>query len=310
VRLKPDYWVGYNNIMSTLGNLGDEEGSVRVGEQMMKAAGGRPGRAPEYMYTNYDGTVWDLPAERAEFIVEMESHGGIGVGAVSGGAENLGVAQIEVQMHDVEAAALRLKTTPVDDKNVPDIAAAAMARALLAEEEEDLKAAAQEWDTFAVAYANPTVSTANPPYICFAALTYEKTGQPTKADAALNAVGKLTFVDCNRFRGDLLELRGDWAGAQAWYAKAVKLAPSIPSGYYSWGVALAKHGDLDGAAAKLKDANQKGPHWADPLKAWGDALVKQGNTKDALAKYDDALKYAPNWKELKEARDALAKQKT
>jgi tetratricopeptide (TPR) repeat protein len=310
VRLKPDYWVGYNNIMATLAGIGDEEGVVRVGKQMMKAAGGRPGRAPEYMYTNYDGTVWDLPAERAQDIVEMESHGGVGTTITGGGAENLQVAQTEVQMHDVEAAALRLKTTPVEEKNVPDVAAAAMARALVAEEEGDLKAAAREWDAFAVAYANPTVSTSNTWNICYAALTYEKTGQPAKADAALNAVGKLTYVDCYRFRGDLLELRGDWVGAQAWYAKTVKLGPSIPSGYYSWGVALAKHGNLDAAAAKLKDANQKGPHWADPLKAWGDVLAKQGKTKDALVKYDEALKYAPNWKQLKEAREALTKQKT
>jgi tetratricopeptide (TPR) repeat protein len=123
-------------------------------------------------------------------------------------------------------------------------------------------------------------------------------------------VGKLNSVDCYRFRGDLLDLRGDWSSAQAWYAKAVKLGPSIPSGYYSWGVALAKRGNLDAAAAKLMDANQKGPHWADPPKAWGDVLVKQGRTKDALVKYDEALKCAPNWKQLKEAREALAKQKS
>jgi tetratricopeptide (TPR) repeat protein len=89
----------------------------------------------------------------------------------------------------------------------------------------------------------------------------------------------------------------------------VKVGPSIPSGYYSWGVALAKHGNLDGAAAKFKDANQKGPHWTDPLKAWGDVLVKQGKIKDALVKYDEALKYAPNWKQLKDAREAVARQK-
>jgi hypothetical protein len=29
----------------------------------------------------------------------------------------------------------------------------------------------------------------------------------------------------------------------------------------------------------------------------------------AQAKYDEALKYAPNWKQLKEARDAAAKEK-
>jgi len=86
--------------------------------------------------------------------------------------------------------------------------------------------------------------------------------------------------------------------------------PDLPAGYYSWGVALAKHGDLSGAEAKLKDANQRGPHWADPLKAWGDVLVKQGNTREALAKYDEALKYAPNWAALKESREAAAKQKS
>jgi len=92
---------------------------------------------------------------------------------------------------------------------------------------------------------------------------------------------------------------------QAWYAKAVKLAPSIPSAYYSWGMALAKHGDLSGAAAQFKDANLKGPHWADPLKAWGDVLVKQGHATEALAKYDAALKYVPNWKQLKEVRETV-----
>ena len=131
--------------------------------------------------------------------------------------------------------------------------------------------------------------------------------EPAKADAALETLGKLTYADCYRFRGDVLDLRGDWAGAQAWYAKAVKLAPSIPAGYYSWGLALARHGDLDGAAAQFRDANQKGPHWADPLKAWGDVLLKQNKSKEALAKYDAALKYAPKWQQLQDARAQAAK---
>jgi tetratricopeptide (TPR) repeat protein len=308
VRLKPDYWVGYNNIMYALHGLGDEEGAMQAGKQLTRVAGGRPGRAPESMYQNYDEMVWDLTAERASNIADMESHSGIGTTPGSLGPENVIVAQIEVRLHDLEAATLRLKVTPVDEKNVGDLATSALAEALLAEEAGDLKAAVTQWDTFAVAYANPTVSTSNPQYICFAALTYEKTGQPAKADAALVPVGKFTFVDCYRFQGDLLDLRGNWAAAQEWYAKAVKLAPSIPSGYYSWGLALAKHGDLDGAAAKLRDANQKGPHWADPLKAWGDVFAKQGKTKDAIAKYDEALKYAPNWKQLKETREAVARQ--
>jgi tetratricopeptide (TPR) repeat protein len=308
IRLNPDYWNGYHNVMDSLFSLGDEEAIVETGKQLMKRAGGRPGRAPEFYYENYDLAVWDLPAAHSSAIADMESHHGVGTTTFATGPENLNVAAIEVQMHDVESAEFRLKTTPIDQKNRPDVATAADARALLAEERGDLKEAAREWDSFAMEYVDPVVSSTGAQFICYAAVTYEKTGQPAKADAALNAVGKVTLVDCYRFRGDVLDLRGDWAAAQEWYAKAVKLAPSIPSGYYSWGVALAKHGDLDGAAAKFRDANQKGPHWADPLKTWGDVLVKQSNTKEALAKYDEALKYAPNWKQLKEAREATAKK--
>jgi predicted negative regulator of RcsB-dependent stress response len=310
LRQKPDYWVAYNNIMYGLAGTGDEEGVVRVGRQMIKAAGGRPGRAPEYQFQNYDSIVWDLPAVYASNIADMESHSGIGTTSGAGGTLNLAVAQYEAQLHDVDGAALRLKTTPVDSTAAPDVATSSMVRAMLAEEAGDLQLAAEQWDAFKVAYANPAVSTANPQYMCYAAVTYQKTGQAAKADAALAAVGQLTYVDCYRFRGDVLDLRGDWQGAQAWYAKAVQLGPSIPSGYYSWGLALARHGDLNGAAEKFKQANLDGPHWADPLKAWGDTLVKQGHTRQALDKYDEALKYAPNWSALKLARDAAAKQKS
>jgi len=307
LRLKPDYWVGYFNVIFALQALGDEEGAIREAEQMIKLAGGRPGRAPEYEYAIYDTMVWDLPAARAEIVADMESHGGVGTTPAVSGAESIIVAQDEALMHDVEAATRRLAATRVNEKNMVDVATTAFTRAVLAEERHDLQSAAGEWDTVALAYANPAVSAQDPILICFAAVTYERNDQPAKADAALNSVGKLHFVDCYRFRGDVLESRGDWAGAQDWYEKAVKLAPSIPSGYYSWGVALAKHGDLDGAAAKFRDANRKGPHWADPLKAWGDVLTRQGNSHDALAKYNEALKYAPNWTQLKEARETLTK---
>jgi hypothetical protein len=49
--------------MYALNGLGDEEGMLRVGEQIMKAACGRPGRAPEDDYQDYDQQVWDLQAK-------------------------------------------------------------------------------------------------------------------------------------------------------------------------------------------------------------------------------------------------------
>jgi tetratricopeptide (TPR) repeat protein len=212
-----------------------------------------------------------------------------------------------VLLHDVASAALVLKTATIDEKSAPDVVVAEEAKALLAEEAGDYMTAAIHWDLFSRADANPAVAAHNPSDICLAAPAYERTGQPMKADAALAAVGSLTFVDCDRFRGDVLDLRGDWAGAQAAYAQAVKLAPSIPSGYYSWGLALAKHGDLDGALAKLRQASEKGPHWADPLKAMGDVFARRQQWAEARARYDDALKYAPQWAALRQARDPVAR---
>jgi hypothetical protein len=60
----------------------------------------------------------------------------------------------------------------------------------------DLQEAAKECDAYVAANAGPTVSAAIPRGVCRAALIYEKTGQPAKADATLKAVGDLTFVDC------------------------------------------------------------------------------------------------------------------
>ena len=157
-----------------------------------------------------------------------------------------------------------------------------------------------------MAYANPRVSGDYPGRNCWVAPPEEAAGHSATADTLLKNAGR--FVDCYRFRADILDGRGDWTGAQKAYEDAVALAPDLPPAYWSWGVALLKHGDYVGAEAKLRAANLRGPHWADPLKSWGDLLAKQGKAGDALGKYDEALRYAPNWKELKDAREALAKR--
>jgi tetratricopeptide (TPR) repeat protein len=218
------------------------------------------------------------------------------------------IADIETRLHDPGSADLALQTTKADAKDPTVAAITHFVRGRLAAEGGDVLRAASEMEAFATAYADPAVSSNYPGYNCWVGPAEEAAGHAGKADAALEAGGH--FVDCYRFRGDILDHRGDWPGAQKAYADSVALAPDLPAGYYSWGVALARHGDLADAAGKLKDANQRGPHWADPLKAWGDVLAKQGQTKEALIKYDKALKYAPNWKQLNDAREALTKQKS
>jgi tetratricopeptide (TPR) repeat protein len=296
VQIKPDFWVGYNNIQNALWDLGDEEGAWRAGEDMRRAAGGRPGRAPEKYYQNWDQLTGSLSTWRDSMVEDVQSSAGVGTLAASSGPA---LADIYARMHDEDAAELALKTTKADT-NDPTIGAAThFVRGMLAADVHDTARAATEMEAFQASNY--------PGNNCWIAPAEEAAGHPDKADAILKTAG--TFVDCYRFRGDILDGRGDWAGAQQAYKEAVALAPDLPAAYYSWGVALARHGDFAGAEDKLKAANQRGPHWADPLKAWGDLLAKRGRWKDALAKYDAALKFAPNWVALRDARGAAANQK-
>jgi tetratricopeptide (TPR) repeat protein len=303
VKLQPDFWPAHNNIMNSLMMLGDEEGAWRAGKVMLAAAGGRPGRAPESDYTNLDLLTWNLQAGLDATLADAEANAGVGTAVNEAGSQ---IADVRARLHDPAAADLALKTAK-DDPHDPTIAAMThFVRGRLAADAGDAALAATEMEAFGAAYADPAVSSNYPGYNCWIATAEEAAGHPGKADAVLKTAG--TFVDCYRFRADILDGRGDWVGAQKAYADAVALAPDLPAAYYSWGGALARHGDLMGAETKLQDSTQRGPHWADPLKVWADVLAKQSKIKDALAKYDEALKYAPNWSELKEAREALAKQ--
>jgi tetratricopeptide (TPR) repeat protein len=305
VKLQPDLWSAHANIQNDLMILGDEEDAWRAGEDMRTAAGGRPGRAPEDDYSNWDYLTWNLQAWLDGIVANAEANAGVGTGSGSAGPI---IADIQSRLHDPQAADLALKTTK-EDPHDPTIAAMTHnVRGRLAAEAGDVASAAMEMEAYGAAFANPAVSSNTPGYNCWIAPAEEAAGHPDKADAVLKAAG--TFVDCYRFRADILDGRSDWVGAKKVYADAVALAPDLPAAYYSWGVALARHGDFMGAAAKLKDANQRGPHWADPLKAWGDVLVKQAKIKEAVVKYDEALKYAPNWNQLKEAREQASKQKS
>jgi tetratricopeptide (TPR) repeat protein len=299
--LKPDYWVAYNNVMNSAWAMGDEEGAWRAGEKMRDAAGGRPGRAPELYYQNWDTLTWNLQAWRAAMAADADKTSGAGSLTNS---DSPAIADIDARLHDPADAELQLETAQASASDPTIAAMAHFVHGRLAAEAGDNAKAATEMEAFGAAYADPLVSSDYPGYNCWIAPAEEAAGHPDRADAALKAGGH--FVDCYRFRGDILDHRGDWAGAQRAFADAVALAPDLPAAYYSWGRALARHGDLDGAVAKFAAANQRGPHWADPLKTWGDALMRQGKPNEALEKYNEALKYAPAWTALQEARARAA----
>jgi tetratricopeptide (TPR) repeat protein len=302
VKLKPDAWNAHADIQNVLMELGDEEGAWQAGVDMLKAAGGRPGRARELYFQNEDYLTWNLTAWLNEIVADADANAGVGSSANSAGPT---IADIQIRLHDPATADLAIKTTQDDPNNPTILAMTHFVRGRMAAEAGNTGQAITEMEAFGAAYANPAVSSNYPGYSCWIAPAEEAAGHPDKADAALATCGH--YVDGLRFRADILSGRGDWVAARKAYADAVALAPDLPASYYSWGVALAHHGDLADAEIKLKDAILRGPHWADPLKAWGDVLVKQGKSKEAHAKYEEALKYAPNWKELKAAREAAAK---
>jgi tetratricopeptide (TPR) repeat protein len=299
VARKPDFWYAWNNIADVLWLLGKEEEAWQFEEEMRKAVGGRPGRAPETAYSTTDALTWNLDSALNGLIAANA------VGPYSGPTVGPQLALLYLLKHDPSAAKTALLTTRRDLNDVTIPAVTHLARGWLAADAGDTAEAARELEEFAEAYSLPEVGGLYPGYQCWVAPAEEAAGRPEKADAVLASAG--SFLDCYRFRGDILDHRGDWVGAQSAYQKAIAIAPDLPAGYYSWGLALDRHGDQLQAEKQLRMACKRGPQWADPFKALGDVLSKQGERQKALRAYDEALTHAPNWDALRRARDAAAR---
>ena len=129
------------------------------------------------------------------------------------------------------------------------------------------------------------------------ALAKARTGDITGAQALI-AASPLDCYDCVRMRGLIAMEARQPAQADAWFARAIHDAPSIPFAYADWGMVLLTRGQPDRAIANFRLANEKGPHFADPLEGWGEALMAKTQSHQALAKFAQAEKYAPNWGRL------------
>jgi tetratricopeptide (TPR) repeat protein len=298
--LKPDYWTAYGNAILDASALGDQEGAWRIGQAMLKAAGGRPGAAPESAYEGLDWLTGDVLAERNAVLADAEAHAGIGATTQ---AANPTIAGLDMDLHDTEDASLRLKSFDMTDAYAQ--AMAHWVRGRLATVANDPETAWREMSAWETANANPAISQGDPSYHCIVAPAAEAAGHPDLADAALKAGGHV--VDCARFRADILDRRGDWPAAQRAYQLAVAVAPDLPFAYFSWGQALARHNRPAEAIAKFAEAHAHGPHWADPLKAWGDVLAAEQKFHAAREKYEQAVPLAPAWPELRQALEDLGK---
>jgi len=139
LKIKPDFWVASNNVMNALWLLGDEEGAWRAGEDMRTAAGGRPGRAPEEQYQNWDTLTWNLGPWLDALVANVDANAGLGTGSNSAGPQ---FADIEARLHDPASADLALQTTKADATDPTIAAMTHFVRGRLAAEGEDILRAA------------------------------------------------------------------------------------------------------------------------------------------------------------------------
>lgn len=114
---------------------------------------------------------------------------------------------------------------------------------------------------------------------------------------ALALIGT-TPLDCSlclRNRARIAAIAGDHAGADRWFAEAVRQTPSLPFALADWARALLDRGDLAGALAKARQANDLAPRFAEPLEIWAEALLRQGQFAPAEARLRAAAGLAPRW---------------
>jgi hypothetical protein len=155
VALQRDYWYAYETMPNIRGILGDEEGAWRIGKDMLKVAGGRPARAPEIAYGDFDLLVWDLPAVLGEFTRDAESSSGVGTMSFNVGPQ---IALVDAWLHDPVAAELALQTTRPDARDPTIAADTHLVRGILAIESGGYARAVSEMEAFLPSYADPVVA--------------------------------------------------------------------------------------------------------------------------------------------------------
>lgn len=295
IRLNPEAWIAYANLIEEQIVGGDEEGGMQTAAQMERAAGigsWFPKAVNPLYFQNQHLLRRNLVAVHRELTADVDRTGGVGTGNLQDQALD---AEMLARLHETRAAELELETSPGAGADPYVITESALVRGLMGMEARQFAAAYRYVDAADRLVARSSAVAANlyTPPACLAGWLAEMTGHRGAADADIRRGGH--FVDCYRFRADIADHRGKWAEAQKEYAAAVALVPSVPLAWFSWGDALMRHKDYRGAIAKFRLANAQGPHWADPLKRWGDALVALNRSDEALGEYEEAAKQAPRW---------------
>lgn len=127
------------------------------------------------------------------------------------------------------------------------------------------------------------------------AYAYARAGRTAEARRLIGRTPLDCYI-CVRMRARIEDVAGNRAAANAWFAGAVKIGPSLPFAYGEWGQSLAGWGQHAAAEKQFKAAIDKGEAWAEPHLWWGHSLWRRGRREEAVARFRRAAELAPGWR--------------
>jgi tetratricopeptide (TPR) repeat protein len=309
VELDPLNWIAWSNLIGNLYDTEGQEGAARAGrllERRIELTPSSERSGPELnVLQNYRPLVQDWVGLRDATLRSLDATGGRG--ALATGNVSASLAETFGQMHDWRGANRALASSPPGNDRDAAILIVHAFRRLEARDYEGARSVLQRfhrlWES------DEDVHFTYPFGPCYLAFATSMAGDRAAGDALFAGTGR--WVECYTFRAHTIEATGDRRRADAAYARAIRLAPSLPFAYHHYGRALLARGDTARARTAFEAAHRHGPKWADPLKALGDMAAAQGEWKRALAYYEQATPLAPGWRELAQVRQtATAKVAT
>ena len=313
LELNPNLAAGWTLLAGIEGVLGHDEGVLKAMQRAEKALsrGDRGGITPRPAAQS----MWDARATLAELRGDFRGAALLRSGArrlpgyqYAGSTASALEALNRIQAHealDPFAVALQADDIEAPVYRARLIAAAAAnsgdwAGAIPAIEKVMSDAAGQP----GAAYRSTIWPVQVSPWLAFG---YARTGQMDKARALISRTPQDCYL-CLRARAWIAEIGGDRSAADAWFAKAVQAAPSLPFAYGEWGQVLAVRGQVRAAEARFRQARSRGPDWAEPLVWWGQSLSRRGRTGEAELRFAAAAKLAPEWKAIATMRRPEARR--
>ena len=154
----------------------------------------------------------------------------------------------------------------------------------------------EDWPAVLSGVATPAVQTMLDPFdkTIWRAQALAHLGRTADALRSITAMPKDCYP-CVTVEGEIRALVGDWRGAEAAFARAVRLGPDLPWAHVSRGRSLLARGDAKDALAEAVTALSRSSHDASAGTLKGEALMALGEYSSAAEAFAAADADAPRW---------------